>query len=87
MDKAEFKKKYDELLIEFNKKYSERAKKKFRELTSDKLTSDIRNNNQKNTNEIIVDLIADMSEINKDYSDQLIGFMIEKFMINTDKEK
>lgn len=82
MDKAEFKKKYDELLIEFNKKYSERAKKKYRELTSD-----IRNNKQKNTNEIIVDLIADMSEINKDYSDQLIGFMIEKFMINTDKEK
>lgn len=80
MDKAEFKKKYGNLLNDFNKKYSKRAIKKYRELTAD-----IRKNKIKDVNLFLGQLIGIMSELNRDYANQLVGFMLENFI--TDKEK
>lgn len=57
-----------------NQKYSKRAIKKYRELTAD-----IRKNKIKDVNVFLGQLIGIMSEINRDYANQLVGFMLENY--------
>lgn len=87
MDKAEFNKKYKALYSEFIKEYKNRHKSQFNEL-ADSVEKNIKEENSPIdlfTN--VLDLITGLDKINRNYTENLIYFMFENFITDTDKEK